>query len=371
MSSAVRSTAAGPRRLAGQLRTLVWFPDDQVGWLPFAVLAIVRAHRRSPLAAVVSSSSPVTAHLAAGIARRLLGIAWIADFRDPWLDNPIEPRPGRLTQWRRRVVETWIVRSADRCTFATPSLAETYRRRYPRAAGRMDLVPNGYDRAELGTPAASRSRRKRRSAGPVRLVYAGSLYRPAELETFLLGVRRLMGRRDVSDRLRVDFVGTVTDASRAIADRQLVEEPGLEAIVAFHGFVPREEALRRIAEADAALTLLGAGPGMEMFVGAKLFDYIGLDRPILAVVPPGDAGRVLADLGWGIAADPTPEGVADGLSRLIDDPAAAAGRTGRADPEGRYDRRRTAALLGELLRCSVEGADPAWGSRSNAASDRP
>jgi glycosyltransferase involved in cell wall biosynthesis len=360
-AAASESAAAGSsiqRRLVSLLRTLIWFPDDQVGWLPFAVLAIVRAHRRAPLAAVVSTSSPITSHLAAGIARRILGIAWIADFRDPWLDNPIEPPPGRLTQWRRQVVESWIVRSADRCTFATPSLAETYRRRYPRAAGRLDLVPNGYDRGELGEPAAAGgSKRRARSRKVVRLVYAGSLYRPAELDAFLLGVRRLMAERDVTDRLRVEFVGTMTEGSRAVADAHLADEPDLATIVAFHGFVPREEALRRIAEADAALTLLGSGPGMEMFVGAKLFDYIGLDRPVLAVVPPGDARGLLADLGWGIVADPTPEGVAAGLAQLVDDPAAA-GRTGRADPEGRYDRRRTAASMAELLRCAVDGADP-------------
>ncbi len=63
-------------------------------------------------------------------------------------------------------------------------------------------------------------------------------------------------------------------------------------------------------------------------------EYVGLDRQILAVVPPGRARDLLAELDWGIVADPTPAGVADGLERLLATPAP----NRRADAEGRYDR---------------------------------
>jgi hypothetical protein len=84
-------------------------------------------------------------------------------------------------------------------------------------------------------------------------------------------------------------------------------------------------------------------------VGTKAYEYIGLDRPILAVTPPGEARTTLAELDWGIAVDPNPEGVADGLERIIDAPAP--GR--QADPERVYERRalsgRLAALFDEVL----------------------
>ncbi len=50
---------------------LLSFPDSQVGWLPFAVRAGIRAARTRSFDAVYSTSPPVTAHLVAGIIARL------------------------------------------------------------------------------------------------------------------------------------------------------------------------------------------------------------------------------------------------------------------------------------------------------------
>lgn len=346
-SASAASASAGPELGAwpGRLRRLVWFPDDQVGWVPFAVGALVTAHRRAPLDAVVSSASPMTAHVAAWIGSRLIGVPWVADFRDPWLDNPLEPMTG-FARWRRATLEHAIVRSAERCTFATRGLRDAYARRYPRLAARFEVIPNGYERPK-GPPShpASGAGGEVAPRERTRLVYAGSLYRAPELDTFLAGVARLAEERpDAARRLEITFIGAATAECRAVADRWLAD-PRVAPIVRLRGFVPRAAAVAAVAQADAALTLLGGGPGMEVFVGAKLYDYLALDKQVVAMVPEGDARDLLADLGWGIIADPEPGAVAYALFRLVDEPAPAR----RADPEGRFDRARIAARLGALL----------------------
>jgi len=66
---------------------------------------------------------------------------------------------------------------------------------------------------------------------------------------------------------------------------------------------------------------------------------------VLAVAPRGEVRRILGELGWGMGADPTPEGFADGVARLL-----AAPRPDRtADPEHRYERRTLSRRLAELL----------------------
>jgi glycosyltransferase involved in cell wall biosynthesis len=351
-SSAAAGTVGRLGPWPGRLRRLVWFPDDQVGWLPFAVTSLVIAHRRAPVDAVVSSASPVTAHVAAWIGSRLIGVPWVADFRDPWLDNPLEPMTG-FARWRRATLEHAIVRGAACSTFATRGLRNTYAQRYPRLAGRFSVLPNGYERAPGGVTTveadASPATPLRRD-GPVRLVYAGSLYRPSELDTFLAGVALFAdARADATTRLEVTFIGTATDECRVVADRWRADAR-VAPLVRFGGFVPRSEAVEAIAGADAALTLLGGGPGMAVFVGAKLYDYLALDKQVLAMVPPGDARDVLAELDWGIIADPEPDAVAAALGRLVDEPPP----TRRADPQGRYDRARVAGRLGALLDALVD-----------------
>ncbi len=56
------ASTLGPRwgsaRL-GRFRRLLFFPDDEVGWLPFALLAALRRHRATPFDVVYSTASPV------------------------------------------------------------------------------------------------------------------------------------------------------------------------------------------------------------------------------------------------------------------------------------------------------------------------
>jgi hypothetical protein len=190
-------------------------------------------------------------------------------------------------------------------------------------------------------------------------VYAGSLYRPAELDVFLAGVAILARRSpDVAERLAIEFMGSASPGCRAVANAHLAD-PDVATMVSFVPFMPRLEALRRLAAADAALTLLGPGPGMEVFVGAKLFDAIGLNLQVVAMLPPGEARAVLASLEWGIVADPTPAGVADALTRFLEQPTP----NRPADPERRYERAvlaaRLAQVLDEVAGTRISRADPA------------
>lgn len=330
-----------PRLNDAWARTIrfLFFPDDQLLWVPFAVRSALHAHRRNPVTAIYSSSPPVSTHLIAGLLKRRIGVPWVVDFRDPWIGNSFAPR---LSGFQRRLqvrLERWIVRSADWVVFATPGLLDRYQARYPEQAERFVVIPNGYDAAELADilPAP------RAPDGTVRLVYTGSVYGEREMAVFLEGLTLTLDRRpELRDRLRVEFIGWMTDANRRSAEDVLSR---LAPVLELSGQVPRPEALARLRASDAALLLLADGPDRDLFVGGKLFEYLGLGRQVLAVAPPGDARRLLAELDWGIVADPEPEAIAAALERLMETPAP----TRQADPEGRYERRNLAARLGALL----------------------
>ena len=338
LTTADGSSPATTPSIFNRMRRLAFFPDNQVAWLPFAVVGGVRAARSARVDAVYSTSSPVTAHLVAGLVSRLVGIAWVAEFRDPWVGNPVaEALPWFHRRLRARL-ERWVVRSADRLVFLSPSTARTYRRRYP-LEGITTVITNGHDRLEV-VPQG-----EERRAGPYRIVWAGSLYRPTELAAFLEALANLAERRpSLANELDVAFYGEVEATCRATADAWL-RRPAVASIVRFPGFVSRQVALHAIADADAALVMLGDGPGMGQFVPGKLFDYLGQNKQILAVLPPGDARDILSELDWGVVADPDPESVASTIERLLAMPAP----TRLADPDGRYERAGLARCLADVL----------------------
>lgn len=337
-----------------RLRRLLFFPDDQLGWIPFAVPAAIREHRRRPFNAIFSSSSPITAHLIAGLVQQRLGLPWVAEFRDPWIGNALAPRLPWLYRALMRRLERWIVSKADRCVFVTPTLAARYRQRYPEWAQRFETVTNAYDMrvhtadaTDVAHGVDDRPLAAGSDDGPL-LVYAGTLDRPRELATFLDGLQR-QHEGSGGPRIRVEFVGHASDACRSLvedASRNLGPQ-----MVSHVGFVTRSEAQRRVAAADGALVLLADGPGMDLFIGGKLYEYLGADRPVFAMLPHGDARDLLTGLRWGTIAEPTPESVADALVRF----AATRHEPAIADPERRYERGTVVAKLASVLNTAADG----------------
>ena len=322
-----------------RLIPLVFFPDEQLLWAPAAALVGLRVHRSDPVDALYSSSPPISSHLAAALLASVTGLPWVADFRDPWVGNAFGARMPAPYESLRERMERVIVARASRIVFATPTLRERYAARYPHMAHKFVAVMNGYDRAELAglRDPAGVSRR------PFRLIYTGSVYGERELGLVLDGVEHLLARRPaLRDQLRIDFIGWFSAANHGLAVRRF---PALAPILEHTPQLPRADALARAASADAGLLLLADGPDRDLFVGAKLFDYIGLDLPVLAIAPEGDARRVLRELDWGICVEPTARGVASGLERLLDTPPP--GRA--ADPDGRFERRSLSRQLSSLL----------------------
>jgi glycosyltransferase involved in cell wall biosynthesis len=335
-------------RLAGlaRLRRFLFFPDDQMYWLPFALPAALRAHRATPFDVAYSTSPPVTSHILAGLLKRLAGVPWVAEFRDPWLGSAFAARLPWLHRRLQVKLERWIVRSADRVVCVTPSLTRMYQRRYPEAPG-IVTITNGYDRAETAKPPTKRSGPRR-----FRVVYTGTLDRPRELQVFLEGLDRLIARRPaLADCLEFVFYGTVAESCRAIADR-FAATGHLAGVLSFPGFVPRRAAIEALAHADAALVLLGDGPGMHVISHGKIYDYLGQNMQILAMVPPGDARDLLDGLRWGVVANPDPVDVERAIERLLSLPVPDR----PADPEGRYDRATLAGRVAATLRDAVEMA---------------
>lgn len=323
--------------------SILFFPDEQLLWVPSAVIIALRAHSRRPVDLIYSSSAPISSHLAAGILKAITGAPWVADFRDPWIGNVFARPLGLAHRAMQRGIERAIAHSADRMVFPTQLLRDAYAARYPGRAHRFVVIPNGYDQLELSAEAGRTPLPRPEESGTFLLVYTGSIYGRRDLSLFLDGVDLLLHRRpELKDRLRVEFIGWLNEENTALAMDRL---PALDPVVRHIGFLPRPQAIARLRAADAGLILIPEEAGRELFVGTKVYEYLGLDKPVLAITPAGETQRMLQELDWGVIADPSPDGVARGLEDLLDQPEA--GR--RADPERRFERRNLSRALAALL----------------------
>ena len=158
----------------GMYPALLALPDVWVGWLPFAVRAGRALMREDPVDLVYSTSPHATAHLIAASLARRARVPWIADFRDPWFEDP--PEPGAPNGLVFRNVNRWLERrtigGASAVVTSTTQLRDMLRRRYPEEpATKIRAILNGYDEADFaGVAVAPASRGEK-----LRIVHAGSI----------------------------------------------------------------------------------------------------------------------------------------------------------------------------------------------------
>jgi glycosyltransferase involved in cell wall biosynthesis len=251
----------------------------------------------------------------------------VADVRDLWAGNPYYDRGSRvMAGLQRRALER-----ADAVVTVTEGCRENLLALHPGIAGRLQVLPNGFDPVLL---------KRRRSVaphdGPARLVYAGALYGEHNAVGLVKALESLAGRA------RLELVGVVDPHTR----RAVGAAKGAE--IAITPPVGWEEAIERVLAADIAVVITTSSAGGDMALPNKLFEALALGRPVLALVGENsDTARLLQRLGrdTGIAPPNDPAAISAAIERLLADPPAP------VEPEALqdFDRDRIAARYAALL----------------------
>jgi glycosyltransferase involved in cell wall biosynthesis len=131
------------------------------------------------------------------------------------------------------------------------------------------------------------------------------------------------------------------------AARQEVVSSGLAKWIQVRPQVNHRTAIDLMRAADALLLVSNTTPGAEATVPGKLFEYLAVGRPVLAIAPPDSStADVLNHTGGGwLAPAGDPDAIACALRHAYRDRTRAASSVGL----GRFDRRRLTADLAHIF----------------------
>ncbi len=282
-------------------------PDEFRGWPKLAEQALTGKLAETGFRPelVLSFGEPMSDHLLGLRLKRRLGLPWLAHFSDPWADNPFR-RGQPLANLVNRRLEASVIAAADRIVFTSEETLELAMRKYPAAwRGKAAVLPHAFDPA-LYPP--------RPPPGQVLTVrYLGNFYGHRTPIPLFRGLRLLLQREpEVLEKVCFELIGRVPPL--------LHLHPAWRALPAgLVRHVPTVSYARSLALMAAAdlLLVVDAPEALSVFLPSKLVEYLGAGAPILGIVPPGAAARLIDRLG-GICADPRdPEAVAAGLARAL------------------------------------------------------
>jgi glycosyltransferase involved in cell wall biosynthesis len=317
-----------------------------LAWLLRLRRAAVRAFREQGPDAVLTSGPPHCVHKVGYFIKRRYGIPWLADFRDPWISSNPAPVPATLrSRWEHRW-EGAVFREADVVIGNVEGVCQGYRRAYPAHAHKVLPITNGYDPEVFPQPSLERDRDR-----PVSVVHTGALYDGRDPRPFLDALAGWKGRLpDEAGQLRVRFLGDTTPERGGIDLRAEIRGRNLDHCVACEGQVPYGAALQAVVDADILLLL--DQPGRRMGVPAKVYEYLGAGRPILALAEAdGDTARIIrhSSMPHRLATPTDSAAIGAALLDLVRQLRVNRRERPRAEQRFQFTRRHKAQQLAELL----------------------
>ncbi len=247
----------GGRRLISSV-----IPDRYASWIPSAAKA---ARKAAGERSIMFSTGPMSSGFAARFAhgRR----PWIADVNDLFAMNPWRRVKNPMLDRMDASVERATIGHATRLTTVNDVMTDELRRRFDFP---VTTIISGFDLRDFD------GRRHDSTDGPVRLLFAGTIYPMLDLRPLWTAMRQ--GQQEgwlTPERLHVTFVGRLSERAALEA-----ADFGIAELVRTRRPVPRDELLDELVAADVLLLPLYERDPTALPM--RFFEYVGSGRPIVA-----------------------------------------------------------------------------------------
>lgn len=269
-------------------------PDQHIGWLPFAVVRGLRIIKKNRIDVIYATGSPWTCFLIGAILKWLTGRPLILDFRDPWVSNPgFLVRPALLRKLET-FMEQYVVHVADGIIANTEELKTNFLHRYKFLSSDLTTcITNGFnayqDLRVPDNPHGLLPQRNRKipwgdfhikdSHQKLIFTHAGSLYFSRNPKNLLLALKKLLSLGNILEKeIQFTFLGGIEIDDPEIPD--LLATPELKTCVKILPRVPHTKVGAYLLESDILFLIQ---PDFPLQVPRKLFDYIAVRKPILAI----------------------------------------------------------------------------------------
>ena len=282
------------------LKRFVWdwifIPDEGICWLPSAVYRGIQIARKHGINLLFSSSPNPSTHLIALLIKQVMKVPWIAEFRDPWTKYPLYIKKAHpIRQKIEEVLERKILKACDYVNTTTEETKNEFLREYYDLDLEINTVPNGFDPDDCDNLNLTC-----RTDKNFVMIHTGALSESRTPIYLFKALKALIHERpEITGDLKLLLIGNIRGD---IASH--IKEFGLEGIVKPLGHLSHSETLQSLAHSDILLLITAPGAEGQNQLPSKIFEYLAVRKPILALVPEGVSANLIRATAAGIVAHP-------------------------------------------------------------------
>lgn len=268
-----------------------FIPDIQITWVLFSIYKAIKIIKKYKINLIYTTSPPESAHILGFIIKKLTHKRWVADFHDSWTFDPL--KPILLKSKFRFNIENYLEKKvfslADHLILNTECVENIYKNKFPQWRKKMSCIPYGYDHKEIEKVKKNLSIKKNTK---FILIHTGCICARCVEPNLtplwnVLKELKIEGKISANDFV-IRFVGHI-----ATKIKEEVKKFNIADIVEFIDYVPHEEAIRYMLLSDVLLVLDRISNNPGTYIHSKLYDYIGVGKPILAILSKGASEELI------------------------------------------------------------------------------
>lgn len=252
--------------LAGEIFA---YPDAMKYWKKPAIKEASKIIENETIDAIISTSSPVTAHVIANELKTKYDIPWIADLRDLWNLNPYINQ-NFIKSYFEKKLEMKTFKNVDVLTTTTELAKQTLQSIHPDK--KIVSVVSGFNPEDYNV-------KQTKNTDKLTLIYAGSLYNGKRNPSILFdAVNQLINENKIDkNNIVIDFYGDDTNL------KKLSIEYNIEDNVRVNGRITQNEVLQKQKNSDILLLISWMNESEKMFIPGKVYECIGCRKPVLSI----------------------------------------------------------------------------------------
>ena len=288
-----------------------FWPDGSIFWAKKAFKVAREIILIENIKLIYTTGGPFSTHLVGlRLKKEFPQIKWVAEFRDEWTSNPIH-KTRFLRLYYEKNLERKFISNSDHIVVISETMKEFFIKYHKLDKDKISAIYNGYDEQDFNLYKILKNNSKK-----LKILYFGSLFTKLTPEPLFKAIFNMKKTNpDLQNILELTFIGY-----NGYLLKKNIKKYKLNDLVILKKRIEHNKLFAEIGDSDILLLIIGSYRGAERIITSKIFEYLRMQKPILALGPEdGEVAKILKETGSGFIVDPVNiEKIVDTLDNLIE-----------------------------------------------------